>query len=119
MTHTSYYVADARLSEATYRVACGGELDLAARSELSQALARATSSGAENLELDLTKVTFIDSTAIKVIARVGGEIRARGGRVEATFGNQNVLRIFEITGLERLFELTLMLPPEPPVEELA
>ena len=52
MTHTSYYVADARLSEATYRVACGGELDLAARSELSQALARATSSGAENLELD-------------------------------------------------------------------
>jgi len=113
----SYYIADGLLSETTYRIGAGGELDLAARYELADALGRAVDSEAETLELDLTLVSFIDSTAIKVIARAGRQLRARGVGVELTVGDQNVFRVFEITGLDRLFELALTLPGASTVEE--
>jgi anti-sigma B factor antagonist len=106
-----YYLAEGLLSEATYRVGAGGELDLASRYELSDALDRAVDSGAKTLELDLTLVSFIDSTAIKVIARAARQLRARGCQMELTVGNRNVFRVFEITGLDRLVEVTFALPP--------
>jgi anti-sigma B factor antagonist len=105
----NYYIADCRLSEVTYRVGAGGELDLAAQPELVRSLARAKGSGAETVHLDLTKVSFIDSTAIKAIAITGREILARGGRVDVSIGNRHVMKVFEVTGLDRLFELNFVL----------
>jgi anti-anti-sigma factor len=112
-----YYVGGAPLSPETYRISAGGELDLATRPELSEVLERATSSGARDLEFDLTEVTFIDSTAIKLIAHAGAEVRARGGHVGVTLGSRNVLRIFEIAGLERLLALTLSASSPAGIEE--
>ena len=105
-----YWVADGSLSETTYRVSGGGDLDLAARSQLSDALRRAIDSGASTLQLDFSDVGFIDSTAIKVIAQAAAEVRDGGGKLEVTVANPNVLRIFAITGVDRLFEVTLTLP---------
>ncbi len=102
-----YYVGGAPLSPSTYRISAGGELDLATRPELSALLEQATSPEVRELQIDLTDVTFIDSTAIKVIAHAGAEMRARGGHVGVTLGSRNVFRIFEIAGLERLLALTL------------
>jgi anti-sigma B factor antagonist len=103
-----FYVSGGQLERTTYRIRAGGELDMATRAELSRSLEGAGKSGAKTLRLDFTEVTFIDSTAIKVIVRAGEEVRSRGGRVEITFGNRNVLKIFEIAGLERLFALSLV-----------
>ncbi len=114
-----YWVADASLSETAYRVSGGGDLDLAARDGLSEALARALDSGATTVELDFTDVAFIDSTAIKVIAQAAARIREAGGKLEVTVGNPNVLRIFAIAGVDRLFEVTFALPTFESPEELA
>jgi anti-sigma B factor antagonist len=105
---SGYYVSGGKLERTTYRVRAGGELDMATRADLSRSLEGASTAGATTLRLDFTEVTFIDSTAIKVIARAGEEVRSRGGQVEIAFGNPNVLKIFVIAGLERLFELSLV-----------
>ena len=115
-TH-GYFVGGGSVSPSTYRISAGGELDLATRPELSEVLERATGSGASELQLDFTEVTFIDSTAIKVIAQAAAEVRAHGGHVGVTLGSRNVLRIFEITGLERLLALTLSASRPAGVEE--
>jgi anti-sigma B factor antagonist len=105
-----YWVADGGLSGATYRVSGGGDLDLAARDALTKALDVAIASGATTLDLDLIDVTFIDSTAIKVIARAAIAVEDRGGRLELSVGSPNVLRIFAIAGVDRLFDVSLCLP---------
>jgi anti-sigma B factor antagonist len=102
-----FYVGGAPLSASTYRISAGGELDLATRPELSAVVEEAIAPEVKELQIDLTEVTFIDSTAIKVIAHAGAEMRARGGQVEVMLGSRNVFRIFEIAGLERLLDLTL------------
>lgn len=117
MRSHNFWVSDEAISETTYRVSGGGEMDLASRSDLSDALERAEASGATKLELDFTDVGFIDSTAIKVIARAAVNVRERGGKIEMTVGQPNVLRIFAITGLDRLFELTLTLPTLATIED--
>jgi anti-sigma B factor antagonist len=110
-----YYLTDGRASDGTYRVGAGGELDLAAQEELSASLRRAEQSGAMTLELDFTQVTFIDSTAIKALAVAGREFLARGGSVDLAVGNENVFRIFEITGLDRFFDVSIQPELEQPV----
>ncbi|HEY1359793.1 MAG TPA: STAS domain-containing protein [Thermoleophilaceae bacterium] len=108
-----YWVLDGGLEGTAYRVSGGGDLDLAARPSLAEALERAVASGAHTLELDFTDVAFIDSTAIKVLVRAAVAVKERGGKLEVSVSSPNVLRIFAIAGVDRLFEVTLTLPTVP------
>ena len=58
--------------------------------------------GVGRIVVDLAKVTFIDSTALGVV--VGGVkgIRAHGGSLDIICRDENIRRIFEITGLDRI-----------------
>jgi len=54
-----------------------GELDLAKASDLDRILAEETAQGGE-LQLDLSEVEFIDSSAIGVLARAAKNLEGRG-----------------------------------------
>ena len=48
-------------------------------------------------------VTFIDSTALGVLVSGAKRVRPRNGNLDIVCTDENIIRIFEITGLDRIF----------------
>lgn len=78
-----------------------GALDLSSRDELTSAAAKAFESG--NLSavvLDLSAITFIDSTGIGAIVQIAGDASDVGARFALRQPSPRVIRILQIAGLE-------------------
>jgi anti-sigma B factor antagonist len=62
-------------------------------------------SGKKQIVVDLSKATFIDSTTLGVL--VGGvkRLRANEGQLSLVCSDRNITKIFEITGLDRVFTI--------------
>jgi anti-sigma B factor antagonist len=86
-------------------VAPTGELDIYTCPEFETELTRVISNGAENVVVDLTHTTFIDSTALGVLLGALESLRAHDGRLSVVSADKGILRAFEVTGLDRIFEL--------------
>jgi anti-sigma B factor antagonist len=86
-------------------IALSGEVDLYTAPEFKQQLVEAITDGARNVVIDLTETTFIDSTALGVL--VGGIRRLRevDGELSLVSSDRNITKIFEITGLDRVFKI--------------
>jgi anti-sigma B factor antagonist len=81
-----------------------GELDLASAPNLKWALADVLGEGCTQLVLDLSLVTFIDSTALGVL--VGAHRNLNDGvRLAIACAHPDVLNIFELTGLDATFDI--------------
>ena len=82
-----------------------GEVDLYTAPEFKQQLLEVIGNGAKDVIVDFTKATFIDSTTLGVL--VGGVKRLRGqdGRLSLVCSDRNITKIFEITGLDRVFTI--------------
>jgi anti-sigma B factor antagonist len=84
----------------------GGEVDFEVSPQLKARLMRAIKGGSRRLILDLTDVTFIDSTAIGVIAGTVEKLdEMGGGSLAVVSGHEKVIQIFEITGLDNLMTI--------------
>jgi anti-anti-sigma factor len=78
-----------------------GELDLAARPVLDDAIATALRHGTvETLIVDLTRVTFADSTTMTWLVRADTTARAAGGRLVVIAGLGPVLDVLHMTGID-------------------
>jgi anti-sigma B factor antagonist len=89
-------------------VAMGGEIDYAASPQLRERIAAHIKAGRRRLVLDLSEVTFIDSTAIGVLVGAVKKLNeAGGGALEIVCADENarVLRIFAITGVDNMISL--------------
>jgi anti-anti-sigma factor len=76
-----------------------GDLDSRSAGELESLVGRVCSEGAQEVLLDITRLSFLDSSCLGAILRsqnVCGEHRV--GFV-LTPGDRNVQRVFEITGM--------------------
>ena len=76
-----------------------GELDAFAAPELAETLARLF--GEPTVVFDLVEVSFMDSTALGLVARAVRELRERGTIVRVVLPETTARRIFEITTLDR------------------
>src|SRR5271168_1841376 len=84
----------------------GGELDYEVSPQIRARLVGAIKAGRRRLILDLSDVTFIDSTAIGVLAGTVARLDdAGGGSLAVVSTNEKVLQIFEITGLDSVIAL--------------
>jgi anti-sigma B factor antagonist len=103
---TFYIGDDVQLEDTGPEVAIlvvGGEVDFEVSPQLKARLMRAIKSGSRRLVLDLTDVTFIDSTAIGVLAGTVEKLdELGGGSVSVVSTHEKVIQIFEITGLDNL-----------------
>jgi anti-sigma B factor antagonist len=91
--------------EAT-ELAVGGDLDLETSADLRQALlAVIDETEGTRVIVDLEGVDFIDSAGLGVL--VGGRERARDadGDLVLVATGRNVLKVLELTGLDRVFEI--------------
>jgi anti-sigma B factor antagonist len=86
-------------------VAPTGELDLYTCPEFESEVKRVISSGADHVVVDLTHTTFIDSTALGILLVALESLRARDGKLSVVSADEAILRVFEVTGLHRIFEI--------------
>jgi anti-sigma B factor antagonist len=85
-----------------------GELDLAATHGLTEAITGAKDRG--RITLDLSGVTFLDSSAIGALVACGREVSEAGSRLEIGPRSDIVTRVLEITGLAETSEAFDVLP---------
>ena len=82
-----------------------GELDLATAPQLLRAFADLTSQGAVNVTVDLSQMVFIDSTGVTVLVSGLKLIRETGGELALKSPKASAMKVFEITGLTRVFTI--------------
>ena len=86
-------------------IKAAGELDVNTAPELREHLARVINGGARIISVDLASVTFIDSTALSVLVSALKRLRQADGDLRLSSPSPSVRRVFEITGLTRLFTI--------------
>jgi anti-sigma B factor antagonist len=86
-------------------VALSGEVDLYTAPEFKQQLLEVIGQGAKHVVVDFSDTTFIDSTTLGVL--VGGvkRLRPAGGQLSLVCSDRNITKIFEITGLNKVFPI--------------
>ena len=75
-----------------------GELDLSTSPDLAAALST-TEVTAPTVQLDLSAVTFLDSSAIGMLVAAGTDLASAGQRLQIGPRSDIVHRVLEITGL--------------------
>ena len=94
-----------QLGPEAYVISLKGEVDLYTAPEFKQQLLDVIGKGAKDVIVDFTSTTFIDSTTLGVL--VGGvkRLRQNDGQLSLVCSDRNITKIFEITGLDRVFTI--------------
>jgi anti-anti-sigma factor len=94
-----------RIADDAYVISLAGEVDLYTAPEFKQQLLEVIGQGGKQVIVDFTNTTFIDSTTLGVL--VGGvkRLRTNDGQLSLVCSDRNITKIFEITGLDRVFAI--------------
>jgi anti-sigma B factor antagonist len=85
-----------------------GEIDLATAHLLDRAIGHHTG----RIVVDLRKVSFMDSTGLRVLLIHRGRLKARGGNIRLLVSEGPIPRLIELTGLADMFRVDTALHPE-------
>jgi len=88
-----------------YVITVSGEVDLATSPDLDAAIIAALDSGAGSLVVDLTDVSFMDSSGLGVIVRGLKRCREADKDLDLLITNERVLKVFGITGLDQVIPI--------------
>jgi anti-sigma B factor antagonist len=82
-----------------------GEVDVYTAPQLKQQMISLLETGKIDMVVDLTKVEYLDSTALGIL--IGGLKRAREreGNLPLICPSPRIRRVFEITGLDKIFDI--------------
>jgi anti-sigma B factor antagonist len=101
----NFHIQDEEIDNESHVIELGGEVDLYTAPEFKERLVQLIEGGKKRIVVDLSQATFIDSTTLGVL--VGGvkRLRPAGGSLAIVCTDQNITKIFEITGLDRVFPI--------------
>jgi anti-anti-sigma factor len=91
--------------EATTVVPVRGEVTFSNVRQFDRVLAQAFDDGARNLVIDLTDVTFIDSSGLSSLLTASARAREQGGSVALVLAQGEPPSIFRFRGVDRLLSL--------------
>ena len=80
-----------------------GEIDLHVAPRLESSLARITKKRPSRVVVDLSGVTFIDSSGLAVLIRALQDIQKYGGKLQLSGITAEVRSIFEMARLDQVF----------------
>ena len=83
----------------------GGEIDVYTAPRLREAIVAAIEADHTRLIIDVEKVEFLDSTGLGVLVGALKKVRADGGTLDIVCTQERILKIFDITGLDKVFGL--------------
>jgi anti-anti-sigma factor len=93
------------LAPGTTVVAIEGEVTFSNVGGLDQVLGGALAGGARNLVIDLTGVSFIDSSGLSALLTASAQARERDGAVALVLAQGEPPSIFRFRGVDRLLAL--------------
>ena len=101
----NFEIRTEKLADDAYVISLAGEVDLYTAPEFKQQLLEVVGQGGKDVVVDFTDTTFIDSTTLGVL--VGGvkRLRPNGGQLSLVCSDRNIKKIFEITGLDKVFPI--------------
>jgi anti-sigma B factor antagonist len=83
----------------------GGEVDLSTAPSLRARIDEIVGSGSKRLVVDLTSVGFMDSSGLSALVAGMKGMRAAGGKLALACGTDSILKVFTVTGLDRVFTI--------------
>ena len=101
-----FEITDRKVDDDTHVVAVTGEIDLFTAPEFKQRMAAPIDAGRSRLIVDLSAVSFIDSSSLGVLIGAHRRLKLRGGSLVVVCDNETIVKTFQITGLDGVFTLT-------------
>jgi len=86
-------------------VRVGGEVDLFTAPKLKEGILDLLNGGVTKLVVDLEKVDFMDSTGLGVLVGALRRLKERDGTLSLVCPQGPVLRVLEVTGLSKVFDI--------------
>jgi anti-sigma B factor antagonist len=86
-----------------------GELDLATSPLLVAELDQVPALGNGLVAVDLSGCEFIDSSGLNALVNAHSELEGKGGRLVVVCDDPNILKVFEIAGLDQVLEIVASL----------
>lgn len=82
-----------------------GEVDVYTAPVLRQAIVDQVEAGVKHLVINLSRVEYLDSTGLGIL--IGGvkRLKEQGGSLKLAGPSARITRIFEITGLNKIFDV--------------
>lgn len=102
---TDLRIADYALDGRTHTVEVEGQVDLYSAPEFKDCIARVLDEGKTRIIIDLSEVTFMDSTGLGVLVGCLKRIRASNGMLSLVVRDYDIERLLELTGLDRSFRI--------------
>ena len=94
-----------QLGNDAYVISLAGEVDLYTAPEFKQQLLEVIGQGGKQVVVDFSNTTFIDSTTLGVLVGGVNRLRTNDGQLSLVCSDRNITKIFEITGLDRVFTI--------------
>jgi anti-sigma B factor antagonist len=101
----AFAATSTQLEAGVFLLAPRGELDLYSAPEFEEAVFALIAGGGTRIVVDLTAVSFLDSTALGVLVKGAKRLRPVGGNIVIVSRDRNVAKVFEVSGLGRMFIL--------------
>jgi anti-sigma B factor antagonist len=101
---SAFGISQRELADRTNVISVEGELDLSTAPRLKWMLIDAVETGCTQLVVDLSLVTFMDSTALGVLVGVNRRLEG-GARLAIVCERVAVLKIFEFSGMDGVFTI--------------
>ncbi len=86
-------------------VQVAGEIDVYTAASLREKLAELIDADHTDVVVDLTGVTFMDSTGLGVLVGALKKVRGYGGRLQLVIDQEKVIKVFRITALTQVFTI--------------
>jgi anti-sigma B factor antagonist len=83
-------------------LAADGEIDIHTAPDLRARLSELKQGGARTIVVDLSRVGFLDSSALGTLVGANKDLRANGGVLKVVCAQPNIQKVFEITRLSEV-----------------
>lgn len=82
-----------------------GEVDLSTSPQFKETVYALIDAGRRDIVVDLDGLDFMDSTGLGVLVAVLKKMSMEGGRIRLVCSKKSILKVFNITGLDKAFAI--------------
>jgi len=82
-----------------------GEIDINTSPDIKKSLDKLLSKKVVKIIINLTKVSYVDSSGLATLVEILKNMRSYGGKMKISNMSPKVKSLFEITKLDRLFDI--------------
>ena len=100
-----FRIDDEPVDSTTHVISVSGEIDLFTAPEFKQRISEPIDAGRSRIVVDLSAVTFIDSSSLGVLIGAHKRLKLRGGGLVIVCDDRAIVNTFRITGLDGVFEI--------------